>query len=263
MKVNKLGRPGAVGLAIVAALLTSALPAAADPGAASAFAATVNVSDPCCTSAVNLGPLVPSNSNGQTSNTMAEFNANGLVTAGLMTTSATRDAATGALNASATVADGAINLGALTGSLGALTASCSATSQGNTGTSTLINSSLAGLNLPMNPSPNTILNITLPSPIPGAPPVSVATLTLNEQSVSPDGSLTVNAFHLKILPGAEVGALVGQGEIVLSSVTCGAAAYPIPLASGIGMWLTLGLIGLAAIPIGRVIIRRRQLHTAK
>ncbi|MFI5606070.1 choice-of-anchor P family protein [Amycolatopsis sp. NPDC051903] len=87
-------------------------------------------------------------------------------------------------------------------------------------------------------------------------PVNVATLILNEQIHNPDGSLTVNAPHLKLLGGV-VGAL-GSGDVILSSATCGPAAPPMPLASGTGLWVGLGVLAAVAVPVGLRFTRRRS-----
>ncbi|HEV8562392.1 MAG TPA: choice-of-anchor P family protein [Actinophytocola sp.] len=238
-----------VGLSIAAALLIAAAPASADVGDGSAFAAKVNLTIPLG-SPVNVGPLAVSNTNGPTSASVASLDA-GLISAGVMETSAVHDEATGEVKASASTANVKIALGALGGTVGLIQASCSAT-QGQdqdpiTGTSSLANVNLAGITLPLNPAPNTKIDL-----------LGLATLVLNEQIVNPDdGSLTVNAFHLTV---NVLG--VASGEVIISSATCGPATPPIPLASGAGLWISLGLLGLAAIPISRAIIRHRRAITA-
>ena len=102
--------------------------------------------------------------------------------------------------------------------------------------------------VPAAPAANTELKVAI-----GA--VNVATIILNEQTKNPDGSLTVNAVHVK-LAGDALGAL-GSGDVIVSSATCGPAAPPVPLASGAGLWLGLGLLGAAGIPAGFWLIRRR------
>ncbi len=92
-----------------------------------------------------------------------------------------------------------------------------------------------------NPAPNTKISL-----------LGLATITFNEQIQNADGSLTVNAVHITL------NALVGQGDVVLASATCGPAAPPVPLASGAGLWLGLGLLGLAAIPVGGMVLRKRR-----
>jgi len=103
--------------------------------------------------------------------------------------------------------------------------------------------SLPGVSVPVNPAPNTTISLPL------------VTIIFNEQIKGDDGSLTVNAVHVKL------NALVGKGDIVLAHAKCGPAAPPVPLASGVGLWLGLGLLGLAAIPIGGMVVRKRRAET--
>ena len=44
----------------------------------------------------------------------------------------------------------------------------------------------------------------------------------------------------------------------MSSATCGPAAPPMPLASGAGLWIGLGLLGAIAVPVGTRIFRNRR-----
>jgi hypothetical protein len=71
----------------------------------------------------------------------------------------------------------------------------------------------------------------------------------------------VNAFHLRLLGGKGLGFL-GSGDVIISSVTCGPAALPIPMASGAGLWIGLGLLGAIALPVGRAVVRRRRSSAA-
>jgi hypothetical protein len=79
----------------------------------------------------------------------------------------------------------------------------------------------------------------------------LAKIVFNEQITGGDGSLTVNAVHVYL------NAVVGSGDVVLAQAKCGPAAPPIPLASGVGLWLGLGLLVLAAIPAAFVVRKRR------
>ena len=58
-----------------------------------------------------------------------------------------------------------------------------------------------------------------------------------------------------------VGAL-GSGDVIISSATCGPAGLPIPMASGAGLWIGLGLLGAIAVPVGAIAIRRRRASVA-
>ena len=91
--------------------------------------------------------------------------------------------------------------------------------------------------------------------------VKIAEVIFNEQIKNNDGSLTVNAIHVKLLQG--VLGSIGTGDIIISSATCGPAGLPIPMASGAGLWIGLGLLGVVAAPVAFVALRRRaSLHAA-
>ena len=238
MRMRFVRRGGAVGAVVAAALLLGAMPASAAPGDGSAYAAKVAVTL-LGTPAVAVGPLAPSNTNGPTSASVANVNAAGLVTTGLVTSSATLDQETGVVHAQADIANVGLGLAALTGKIGAVNATCDATQAGVTGSSTLAGVAIPGVNVAANPAPNTTVNLLL------------AKIVFNEQITGDDGSLTVNAVHIYL------NAVVGSGDVVLAQAKCGPAAPPIPLASGAGLWLGLGLLVLAAIPAAFVIRKRR------
>jgi hypothetical protein len=239
--------------AVVACLaLAGAAPASAAPGDGSAYGVNVDVKllgQP----AVKVGPLAAANTAGPTSNNLVNANVAGILTAGAVTTSAVRDDNSGAVAAKAAIAD--VGLPVLQSALGtvsikAIEAVCTATQQGVKGSSTLTDAKLGSIGaVDANPAPNTQVKVALG-------PVNVATLIRNEQIKNPDGSLTVNALHLKLLGGA-VGTL-GSGDVILSSATCGPAAPPMPLASGAGLWVGLGVLGAVAVPIGLRFSRRRS-----
>ncbi len=239
MRMRFARRTGAVGVAVVASLVIGALPASAAPGDGSAFVAKVSVSL-LGAAAVNVGPLAPSNSNGPTSAQLASVNAAGLVTAGVVTSSATLNEETGEVHAQADLANVGIGLGALGGTIGAVNATCDATQAGTTGSANIANVQLAGISVPVNPAPNTTINLAL------------AKVVFNEQISNPDGSLTVNAVHITL------NALVGTGDVILAQAKCGPAAPPVPMASGAGLWIGLGLLALMAIPVGGVVVRKRR-----
>lgn len=238
MRMRFVRRGGAVGAVVAAALVLGAMPASAAPGDGSAYAAKVSVTL-LGTPAVNVGPLAPSNTNGPTASNLASVNAAGIVTAGVVTSSATLNQETGVVHAQADIADVGIGLAALTGKIGAVNATCDATQAGITGSSTLAGVAIPGVNVAANPAPNTTVNLLL------------AKIVFNEQIIGGDGSLTVNAVHVYL------NALVGTGDVVLAQAKCGPAAPPIPLASGAGLWLGLGLLVLAAVPATFVIRKRR------
>ena len=249
MRLRIVRRGGVLGLAAVAALLAGVAPASAAPGDGSAFGLQVNVTL-LGQSAVNVGPLAPSSTAGPTTATVASATVPGIATTGVITTSATKDSNTGAVTSEATTANLGLPLLAGLGAVSAqaVDAKCVATQSGETGTTTLTNATLGSLGaLAANPAPNTKVNVTLPGV------GLVATVTLNEQIPNADGSLTVNAIHVALATGK-----LGSGNVIISSATCGPAALPIPMASGAGLWIGLGLLGAIAVPAGTIAVRRRR-----
>jgi hypothetical protein len=243
MRMRLIRRGGALATVVAASLVLGAMPASAAPGDGEAYVAKVAVTL-LGASAVNVGPLAPSNSGGPTTAQLANLNVAGLVTAGIVTSEATLNEETGVVHAQADLANVGIALGGLGGTIGAINATCDATQEGVTGSSSIVDVSLPGVSVPVNPAPNTTINLPL------------VTIIFNEQILGDDGSLTVNAVHVKL------NALVGKGDIILAHAKCGPAAPPIPMASGAGLWLGLGLLGLAAIPIGGMVLRKRRAVTA-
>lgn len=251
MKRHLARRGGMLAAVVACVALAGAAPASAAPGDGSAYGVSVDV-QLLGQSAVKVGPLAASNTNGPTTASVANANVAGILTAGVITSSAVRDDNSGAVTAKASTAD--VGLPLLKAALGtvsvkAVEAVCTATQAGVKGSSTLADAKLGSVGtVDANPSPNTQVKVALG-------PVNVATLILNEQIKNPDGSLTVNALHLKLLGGV-VGAL-GSGDVIVSSATCGPAAPPMPLASGPGLWVGLGLLGAVAVPVGLRLSRRR------
>jgi hypothetical protein len=239
MRIRFVRRGGAIGAVVAAALVLGAMPASAAPGDGSAYAAKVAVTL-LGAPAVNVGPLAPSNTSGPTSASLASIDAAGIVTAGLVTSSATLNEDTGIVHAQADIANVGIGLAALKGKIGAVNATCDATQAGVTGASTLADVKIPGVAVGANPGPNTTISLPL------------VKIVFNEQITGGDGSLTVNAVHIYL------NALVGTGDIILAQAKCGPAAPPVPLASGAGLWLGLGLLAMVAIPAGAVVIRKRR-----
>ncbi|MFE2757069.1 choice-of-anchor P family protein [Actinosynnema sp. NPDC059335] len=239
----------AAGLVAVAAMLLGAAPASAAPGDASSYGARLDLALPVG-GAVTAGPFAAATADGPTTNTFAGLDVPQVVKSGVLTTSASRDDKTGAVTSRASTAD--VRLDLLRLALGDVSAElveaeCSATQKGVTGTSTLAGLHLGRLGgLEAEPAANTTVDVDLLG-------VDVAKLVLNEQVRNPDGSLTVNAFHLTLTGGE-----LGGGDLVLSSATCGPAGLPIPMASGAGLWIGLGLLALFGVPVGAVALRRRH-----
>ncbi|GAB3499902.1 choice-of-anchor P family protein [Amycolatopsis cihanbeyliensis] len=255
MKTHTWRRTGLLVIATAATVLAGAAPAAAAPGDASAYGARLNVTL-VGADAVNLGPFAEVSTAGQYgtfTNTFAGVDAPGILSTGVIETEATFDEQTGAVSSRATTAD--VDLPVLSAlpfvdpaGAEAITAECMATEEGVSGSSTLAGLNLGGLaDVAVEPAANTVVEIRLP-----LLDTLVGRITLNEQIQNDDGSLTVNAFHLELLA-----APLGTGDLVISSATCGPAGLPIPLASGAGLWIGLGLLGAAAIPATIHFVRKR------
>jgi len=144
----------------------------------------------------------------------------------------------------------ALNLGLAVLRADAVTAECTARSDGTTtGSATLVNARITDptgavtlLALPVNPGPNTVLGV------PG-----VADLILNEQSSAAPGQLSVSALDVTLL-----GAPNSAARVRLGTVTCGpnARTAPIPLVA----WRGLPVAGATILVVGAValLIRRRR-----
>jgi hypothetical protein len=258
MRFRIVHRGGVIVLLAVAALLAGVTPASAAPGDGSAYAIKVNVTLSGAP-VVNVGPLASANTAGPTSGSLASASVPNILTAGVLNAAANKDPNTGEVTASASTADLSLPLLQAIGPVSAklIEAKCTATQSGETGSTTLTAATLGSLGaLAANPAANTKISIGLPAPI-----GNIATLTLNEQINNPDGSLTVNAFHLHLLGGPGVGQL-GSGDVIISSATCGPAGLPMPIASGLGLWIGLGLLGAVAVPIAIATVRRRRTAAA-
>lgn len=239
-------------LAAVGALLLGATPASAAPGDASSHGVKLALSL-LGSKAVSAGPFASSDVHGPTTNSSVVVELPGVLKTGAVTTSATRDEKTGGVFAKASTADVKIDLlKAMTGGISStlVEADCDATQKGLSGKVKLVGLNLGRLGaVDSEPAPNTEVDVELVG-------VEIARITFNEQVANADGSLTVNAVHLRLIGGA-LGS-VGTGDLVLSSATCGPAGLPIPLASGAGLWLGLGLVAISAVPVGVVAIRRHR-----
>ncbi|MFD9966240.1 choice-of-anchor P family protein [Amycolatopsis sp. NPDC058986] len=256
MKRHLMRRSGLLAAVVASIALVGAAPAYAAPGDGSAYGVKVDVKL-LGLDAVKAGPLAAANTNSPVQNSLAKVDLTGILTAGAINTEAKRDDNSGAVTAKASTAD--VGLPLLQKALGtvgvkAVEAVCTATQKGVEGSTTLVGANLGSLGaVDSKPAANTQLKV-------GLGPVNVATIILNEQIKNPDGSLTVNGLHVKLL-GEGLDAL-GSGDVIVSSATCGPAAPPMPLASGAGLWIGLGLLGAVAIPAGTWMIRKRRSATA-
>lgn len=253
---------GLAGVIAIAALLVGAAPASAAPGDASAYGARLNVTllgNP----AVNAEPFAAANANGPTQNTFVGVDLPGILKTGVINASASRDESSGGVYSRASTADVRVDLLAkVTGKISAelVEAECQATQKGLVGKSKLAGVNLGKLgqgsagSIGHDPAINTKLDVQLAG-------VKIAEVIFNEQIKNNDGSLTVNAIHVKLLQG--VLGSIGTGDVIISSATCGPAGLPIPMASGAGLWIGLGLLGVVAAPVAFVALRRRaSLHAA-
>lgn len=242
---------GLAGVIAIAALLVGAAPASAAPGDASAYGARLNVTllgNP----AVNAEPFAAANANGPVQNTFLGVDLTGILKTGVINASASRDEKSGGVYSRASTADVRVDLlSKVTGKISAelVEAECQATQKGLTGKSKLAGVHLGKLGqVNADPAPNTKLDVELAG-------IKIAEVIFNEQVKNNDGSLTVNAIHIKLLQG-KLGS-IGTGDVIISSATCGPAGLPIPMASGAGLWIGLGLLGAAAAPVAFVALRRR------
>ncbi|HEX4833145.1 MAG TPA: choice-of-anchor P family protein [Trebonia sp.] len=129
-------------------------------------------------------------------------------------------------------------------SAGAISSSCSVSSSGAfTESSSIGNLTVPGLTIPANPAPNTTLTIPL-----------VGSVTLNEQGAGPTGgSATVTAVHFHYLTGEDV---------YIASSTCGPYIAAAAMASGAGLAVGLGGIGVLGVTGVAVTWRRRRQQSA-
>ncbi|MDI5962013.1 choice-of-anchor P family protein [Streptantibioticus silvisoli] len=149
--------------------------------------------------------------------TLVGLNLGPFATAAVLTATTGGSTTTGDSNASATVANLGVNLGTI-GSL-ALTgvnSTCNATPAGATGSGVIASGSVSVLgvpilNLPVSAAPNTVVGV------PG-----IGTITLNEQTTAPDGTLSVNALHLVLLPA------LGAANVIVGHADCAGAAPMVP-----------------------------------
>ena len=212
MSVRRRGRIWM--LPVFLGCIGSTLASASEPSA-SAFGAQVAmtlVGQPPS----DVGPLAPSNTAGPTSATVSSATTvPGILTAGALITVADLNA--GSDTASASSTNVTLPLLWMLGPVTALNiqASCSATPGAITGSATFTNATFGYLGaVPDHPAINTSIPIFQPGII-----GQIGLLILNEQISNADGSLTVNALHLHL-----TGPDTGEGDVVVSSATCGAGA---------------------------------------
>ncbi len=218
MRIDVLRHTCVVGAVATAALLTAVVPAGAvTAGEASAYGADASVSLQAGVLGhggltVDTGRLAPTDSAGPTSAAAIDATLKGVVSARVITSDVRHAAATGDVTDAKLVDVRLPALAALAGhtpSVSVITARCHATSAGVSGSSDLADLNLGRIGDVSAPTPNLTIGI------PG-----VVQIIADEQIHNANGSLTVNALHVKLLGGHRTGAL-GTGDIVLASATCG------------------------------------------
>jgi len=252
-KVKALRSGGLLAVVVASAVVVGTAPAYADPvpsGQADALTVVVSLLNNVIPT-TKIGPLAQSTTAGPTSNQIASATVPGIVSAGVGTTHATQDPVTGAVHSDAKIAD--VKLPLLDGVVGpstvkVLASSCDSTQAGPSGKSTIADVKLGSTAVPVNFHANTHIGI------PG-----IADVIFNEQILLPNGRFSVSALHISLLGGSL--SSIGKGDVWLARSICGPATPPVPLASGLGMWIGLGLLGAAAVPVSVMIIRKRRAAT--
>lgn len=252
MRVQLARRGAVVALAAAAATVAMSMPASAavsdmpPPHAYGVAAQVILFNAP-----INIGPLAESQQPNGAANASVASASNALLTASAITSTATlnaqgNSASAGLARLSLFTFPAAAPL--ISGS--AITTSCNSTAGGtttaSTGTLTIL-----GQTFNLANTQNEVVNISIPV---GGFPVLVAKATINEKIIGPDG-VVVNGLHIQALPGFPQ---LLSGDVVVAHSHCGPAAMPVPMASGAGMWVGLGLLGAIAVPVGAFGVRRRR-----
>lgn len=223
MLLRLLRTSGAVGVAAIPMLVMAVTPADAvtGPGEGSAYGASATVSvlagvlSPAGIT-IDTGRLAATNTAGPRSASAVDATFEGLISAKVITSSASHDKTPGNVTASAKLVRVALPvLAALAGhtpTASLINSRCHASSSGITGGSDLADLDLGRIGHVSVATPN--LKIGIPG---------VLQVIANEQIHNADGSLTVNALDITLLGGSLTGA-VGSGHIVLASSTCAPAA---------------------------------------
>lgn len=259
MRVRTVRRGGLIGLIAAASLVVGTLPASAAAGDGTAFGLSADIelfNQPI----VTVPPTPVADADGDNDESLASIVVLGLLETGLLEAHAMFEPATGEVNSSASVADIGLT-GHLPGSIGLIAVQCSAVQSGIYLSAQLIDVDFGTIGkVSENPDPNTVIELGwddltaagAPAPEADVTTGPVVRLIINEQYENADGSKTVNGLHIELLA-----APLGTGDVIIASATCGPADLPVPLASGAGLWLSLGLLGLAIVPVA-VVLRRRQ-----
>jgi hypothetical protein len=198
------------------------------------------------TGLINVGPLADATSSGTSPVSLLTLSIPGLLSTGVVTDTAD-DA-----SASSTIANPVVTLSGLA-SLAATTVSSSCSFDTDTdtvsGTATLAdaNVALGGLSLvtlDANPTKNEA--VLLPPLLSG-----IASITLNQQTTSGDGTLTVNAIAITLLGN-------GQTLTLGTSICNDATLAPVSILPGMATPIGLGTLGLLALGGTAYYVSRRR-----
>lgn len=228
---------GVVGLTAAIAVSLAA-PASAAPNDTSSFGVK-------CGGVVKCGPFAASAfPGGPASNSLATVNVAGLVSTGLINTSANSNGANASVNQVNVILTSLATLTATT-----VSSQCSITDTGGvTGSSSIVGGQIViiggtPITLATAPAPNTtVLGLT-----------GIASVVLNRQSTdTTTGALTVDAIFITLLNGQTV---------TIASSTCTPTGTGVPMASGTGLLLGGGMLGMLVLgyAIRRRSLSRRQL----
>jgi hypothetical protein len=268
MRLRLARRGGLVAVAAIAALIAGVAPASASPGDASSFAVKVDVKA-LNAQVLSAGPFAAASTPSPAESHLVSAEVPGVLKAGVLNAYASKDENSGEVSSNASTAELKVALlkdvvGIISADL--VKAECAATQAGEVGKTTLVGLKAGKLaDVAVAPSANTKIEIALPGVV-----GNVATIIFNEQVKNKDGSLTVNAIHIKLLgdtlqlpldlklPVDLKTTPLASGDVIISSATCGPADLPVPMASGAGLYIGLGLLGLVAIPVAVIFIRKRR-----
>jgi hypothetical protein len=237
---RRRGRLAATVLAVVAAGSVALAPAAsAAPGQTSSNGLN-------CAGLITCGPFAASAyPGGPASNSTASANVVGLVTTGVINTTATAGGATASVANVSAVLSGVSTLAAT-----AVSSQCTVdpTSGAVSGSSSIVGGSVAVLGgspvtLATAPAPNSTVSLLDPA---------IAAVVLNRQTTAPDGTLTVDAIYVTLLSGQ---------SIAIATSTCGPTLLPIPMVAPT-VAVGGGLLALVGLPVlGALWYRRRPTAT--
>lgn len=221
--LTRMVRAGSVvGVAALAALAISPTMAdSAEPTHGSAYAADAHVS---LLKGI-LGPngitvdterLAATDTSGPTDDSTVDAKLNGLVTAKALSSSSHYDADAPQVESKASVVGASLpvlrSLTRSTPTASVISSQCTSTPAGITASSNLADVNLGSIGDVSAATPNLHVGVD-----------GVVEVIANEQIHNADGSLTVNALHIKLL-GGDLTKALGSGDIVLASSTCAAVA---------------------------------------